>query len=79
MGGDVSGRPDAQVDSVVAYYNLIEIATGIQHEHAPLLAELRGVRYPEGITANPATGDIFVLAALIDDRGAGRGSRPRRG
>ena len=24
----ISGRPDAQVDSVVAYYNLIEIATG---------------------------------------------------
>jgi LPS-assembly lipoprotein len=24
----ISGRPDAQLDSVVAYYNLIEIATG---------------------------------------------------
>ena len=24
----ISGRPDAQVDSVVAYYNLVEIATG---------------------------------------------------
>ena len=24
----ISGRPDAQIDSVVAYYHLIEIATG---------------------------------------------------